>query len=169
MMQMKILTNYNTTFNLNQIPDNAEDIRFGVLDYSDQANVDYYFIPLIFLESFNSPCVDLRIGNLNIQMPLDWSVIIGDKNSGEMEIMPLIYLNDKDFDVFCYNPINGFMPHFLKLEVLNLWPDVNWYFPKLKNGQILAVPLSDGPAPLCAYFLKDIGKIPESLDIRKLV
>ena len=68
---MKILTNYNTTFNLNQIPDNAEDIRFGVLDYSDQANVDYYFIPLIFLESFNSPCVDLRIGNLNIQMPLD--------------------------------------------------------------------------------------------------
>ena len=166
---MKILTNYNTTFNLNQIPDNAEDIRFGVLDYSDQSNVDYYFIPLIFLESFNSPCVDLRIGNLNIQMPLDWSVIIGDKNSGEMEIMPLIYLNDKDFDVFCYNPINGFMPHFLKLEVLNLWPDVNWYFPKLKNGQILAVPLNDGPAPLCAYFLKDIGKIPESLDIRKLV
>ena len=68
---MKILTNDNISFNLNQIPDNADDVRFGVLDYSDQNNVDYYFIPLIFLESFNSPCVDLRIGGYSLQMPLD--------------------------------------------------------------------------------------------------
>jgi hypothetical protein len=166
---MKILTNHNRAYNLNQIPDTAEDVRFGILDYSDQNNVDYYFIPLIFLESFNSPCVDLRIGNYNLQMPLDWSVIIGDKNSGELEIMPLIYLNDKDFDVFCFNQINGYMPNFLKLEILNIWPDVKWYFPKLKNGHMLSVPLDDADHPLCAYFLKDIGKIPETLDIRKLV
>jgi len=165
---MKILTNDNISFNLNQIPDNADDVRFGVLDYSDQNNVDYYFIPLIFLESFNSPCVDLRIGGYSLQMPLDWSVIIGDKDSGEMEIMPLIYLNDKDFDVFCYNPINGYMPGFLKIEIINIWPDVKRYFPKLKNGHMLAVPLSDKKGPYCAYFLKDIGKIPENLDIRKL-
>jgi hypothetical protein len=139
-----------------------------VLDYSDQADVDYYFIPLIFLESFNSPCVDIKIGNSNIQMPLDWSVIIGDINSGDLEIMPLIYLNDKDFDVFTYNPIDGYMPKFTKFEVINIWPDVKWYFPKLKNGHLLAVPLEDGPKPLCAYFIKDIGKVPEAIDIRKL-
>lgn len=166
---MKILTNHNSSYNLNTAPDNVDDLRFAVLDYSDQNEVDYFFMPLIFLESFNSPCVDLRIGKHNIQMPLDWSVIIGDKNTGEMEIMPLIYLNDKDFDIFCYNPIDGYMPHFLKLEVLNIWPDVKWYFPKLKNGHLLAVPLSEGQKPLCAYFLKDVGKIPESLDIRKLI
>lgn len=166
---MKILTNENHSYNLNEVPDDVDDLRFGVLDYSDQNAVDYYFMPLIFLESFNSPCVDMRIGKHNLQMPLDWSVIIGDKNTGEMEIMPLIYLNDKDFEIFCYNPIDGYMPHFLRLEVLNIWPDVKWYFPKLKNGHLLAVPLSDGVRPLCAYFLKDIGKIPESLDIRKLV
>ena len=138
------------------------------MDYSDQSDVDYYFIPLIFLESFNSPCVDIKIGNSNIQMPLDWSVIIGDVNSGDLEIMPLIYLNDKDFDVFTYNPIDGYMPKFTKFEVINIWPDVKWYFPKLKNGHLLAVPLEDGPKPLCAYFIKDIGKVPESIDIRKL-
>jgi hypothetical protein len=166
---VRIITNDNLSYNLNQIPDDVGDVRFGVLDYSDQSNVDYYFVPLIFLESFNSPCVDLRIGNFSLQMPLDWSVIIGDKDSGEMEIMPQIYLNDKDFDVFCYNPINGYMPNFLKLEIINIWPDVKWYFPKLKNGHMLAVPLSDKQGPYCAYFLKDIGKIPESLDIRKLI
>ena len=166
---MKILTNDNHSFNLNQIPDSADDIRFGILDYSDQNNVDYFFVPLIFLESFNSPCVDLRIGSHSLQMPLDWSVIIGDKDSGEMEIMPLIYLNDKDFDVFCYNPITGYMPSFLRLEIINIWPDVKWYFPKLKSGHLLAVPLNDKPCPSCAFFLKDIGKIPEALDIRKLI
>lgn len=166
---MRILTNHNRAYNLNQIPDNVEDVRFGILDYSDQKNVDYYFIPLIFLESFNSPCVDIKIGNYNIQMPLDWSVVIGDKNSGELEIMPLIYLNDKDFDVFCFNPISGYMPNFLRLDIINIWPDVKWYFPKLRNGHMLSVPLDDTDAPICAYFLKDIGKIPETLDIRKLI
>lgn len=165
---MKILTNENVAYNLNQIPDVIDDVRYCVLDYSDQANVDYYFMPLIFLESFNSPCVDIKIGPHNIQMPLDWSVVIGDINLGDLEIMPLIYLNDKEFDVFAYNPISGYMPKYLKFEILNIWPDVKWYFPKLKNGHLLAVPLNEDPKPLCAYFLKDIGKIPESLDIRKL-
>lgn len=165
---MRILTNHNQPYNLNQVPDQIEDIRFCVLDYSDQSDVDYYFIPLIFLESFNSPCVDIKIGNANIQMPLDWSVIIGDINSGDLEIMPLVYLNDKDFDVFTYNPINGYMPKFSKFQVINIWPDVKWYFPKLKNSNFLAVPLEDRESPLCAFFIKDIGKVSETIDIRKL-
>ena len=112
--------------------------------------------------------MDIKIGNTNIQMPLDWSVIIGDINSGDLEIMPLVYLNDKDFDVFTYNPINGYMPKFSKFQVINIWPDVKWYFPKLKNGNFLAVPLEDTESPLCAFFIKDAGKVPESIDIRKL-
>lgn len=165
---MKILTNENKSYHLNYLPDIIQDIRYCVLDYSDQSDVDYYFMPLIFLESFNSPCVDLKIGPYNIQMPLDWSVVIGDINLGDLEVMQLIYLNDKDFDVFAFNPISGYMPKYLKLEIINIWPDVKWYFPKLKNGHILAVPLEDKPEPLCALFLKDVGKIPESLDIRKM-
>jgi hypothetical protein len=125
-------------------------------------------MPLVFLESFNSPCVDIKIGPFNIQMPLDWSVVIGDINLGELEVMPLIYLNDKDFDVFAINPISGYMPRYLKFEILNIWADVKWYFPKLKNGHLLAVPLQDTTAPLCALFIKDIGKIPECLDIRQI-
>ena len=165
---MRILKETNYPFDLNQIPDQVDDIRFCVLDYADQNDVDYFFNPLIFLESFNSPCVDIKIGPHSIQMPLDWSVIIGDINSGDLEIMPLVYLNDKDFDVFCYNPINGYMPKFNKFQIINIWPDVKWYFPKLKNANFLAVPLEDKHAPLCAFFIKEISKVPEAIDIRKL-
>lgn len=165
---MRILTTENRAYSINQIPDNAEDLRYCVLDYSNQSDVDYYFLPLLFLESFHSPCIDLRIGNSSIQMPLDWSVVIGDMNLGDLEVMPLVYLMDKDFDVFCFNPINGFMPKFQKLEIINTWPDVKWYFPKLKNGHLLAVPLDDTPNPLCAFFIKENGKVPDNLDIRKI-
>ena len=165
---MRVLTNYNQTYDINDVPESIDDIRYCVLDYSDLNEVDYYFVPLIFLESFHSPCVDIRIGSHSIQMPLDWSVIIGDINSGDLEIMPLVYLNDKDFDVFTFNPINGYMPKYSKFQVVNIWPDVKWFFPKLKNGTFLAVPLEDGPEPMCAFFIKDLGKLPDSLDIRKL-
>lgn len=166
---MRILTNENKSYSISQIPDRVEDLTYCVLDYSNQADVDYYFLPLIFLESFYSPCIDIKIGKFNIQMPLDWSIIIGDMNLGDLEIMPLVYLMDKDFDVFCFNPINGYMPKFQKLEIINTWPDIKWYFPKLKHGHLLAVPLSDGPKPLCCFFAKEINKLPDNIDIRKLI
>jgi hypothetical protein len=165
---MRILTNENRAYSISQIPNNVDDLRYCVLDYSNQAEVDYYFFPLIFLESFYSPCIDIKIGPYNIQMPLDWSVIIGDIHLGDLEIMPLVYLMDKDFDVFCFNPINGYMPKFHKLEIVNTWPDIKWYFPKLKHGHLLAVPLNDSEKPMCAFFAKEIGKLPENLDIRKM-
>lgn len=166
---MRILTNENKSFSINQIPDKVDELNYCVLDYSNQNEVDYYFLPLIFLESFYSPCIDIKIGKFNIQMPLDWSVIIGDMNLGDLEIMPLVYLMDKDFDVFCFNPINGYMPKFQKLEIINTWPDIKWYFPKLKHGHLLAVPLSDSEKPMCCFFAKEINKLPDNLDIRKLI
>lgn len=166
---MRILTNANLSYSISQIPDDSEEILYCVLDYTNQSDVDYYFLPLKYLESFHSPCIDLKIGPFNIQMPLEWSIVIGDMHLGDLEIMPLIYLMDKDFDIFCLNPIRGYMPQFHKLEIINTWPDVKWYFPKLKNGHLLAVPLEEGDNPMCAFFVKDTNKLPESLDIRKLI
>ena len=166
---MKILTVDNKPFSMNDVPDEVDDIRYCVLDYTDPANVDYIFIPLMFLESFNKSSVDLRIGNYRIQMPSDWSIVIGDKHSGELEVISLKQLNDREFDVFAINPISGYMPEFLDIEIMNVFPDVKWYFPKLKYGHILAVPLSGSEKSLCAYFVKDVNKIPESLDITQMV
>ena len=60
---MNILTLDNNAFSLNNLPEQIEeDIRFSVLDNSDPANPDFFFIPLIFLESFSSPAIVLEIG-----------------------------------------------------------------------------------------------------------
>ena len=52
----------NRAYDMNDIPDEVEDLRFCVLDNSDPKNPDYFYIPLIFLESFNSPALVLKIG-----------------------------------------------------------------------------------------------------------
>ena len=45
---MRILTLDNTAYELNEIPDEVEDMRFAVLDNSDPRSPDYFYIPLIF-------------------------------------------------------------------------------------------------------------------------
>ncbi len=166
---MKILTNENRVVNMTDIPDTIDyDLRFCVLDYSNQNDVDFMFPPLFYKDVFSRPAADLRIGKYRVQIPLDWSIVISDKNMGNMEVIDLKHINDRDFQAFCYNPINGYMPSFLDIEIDNIFPNVSWNVPKLKHGHLLAVPLHDGNEPLCAFFVRDTNKIPESLDITKL-
>jgi hypothetical protein len=50
---MKILTLDNELYNLENFLRRLDDLRFAILDNSNPSNVDYHYIPLIFLESFN--------------------------------------------------------------------------------------------------------------------
>ena len=104
---MQILTLENKTYYLNDLPEELEeDMRFSVFDNSDPANPDYFYIPLIFLESFTAPAAVLKIGPYTVNMPLDWCTIVGDPEGPGMEILPLTSLNDRGFRTFCFNPIS---------------------------------------------------------------
>lgn len=155
---MRILTHENTSFEMNEIPDEVEDLRFGILDNSDPKNPDYFFIPLIFLESFNSPALVLKIGENTIKMPADWQILIGEQEFGDLEVIPLTSINDRGFSAFAFNPIASFKPEFHPIEITDIYQDVKWYFPKLRPGQMLAVPLDESEKPLCAYFIKDVSR-----------
>lgn len=165
---MKILTVENQTYELDEIPDQVEDLRYGVLDYSNPKNVDYYFIPLVFLESFYSPAAVIQIGNNTVNVPLDWSMVICDPEVGDPEVVSLMSLNDRGFAAFCFNPITGYTPKYLDIQMTNIYTDVKWYAPKLKFGHLLVVPLTDGENPDCALFVKEANKIPEVLDINEI-
>jgi hypothetical protein len=165
---MRILTLENTAFEMNEIPDEVDDLRFCVFDNSDPKDPDYFFIPLIFLESFNSPALVLRIGEHTIRMPVDWQILIGEPDLGDLEVVPLTSINDRGFSVFTFNPRSSFRPEFQPVEIIDIYQDVKWYFPKLKPGQMLAVPLSIGEDPVCAYFIKDVSRQSEVVDYGKV-
>jgi hypothetical protein len=168
---MQILTLENKLFSLNNLPDEVdENTRFAVLDNSDPKEPDFFFMPLIFLESFNSPAMVLRIGDQEIAMPIDWSIAVGDASSGcDVEILPLTSLNDRGFDALIFNPLSSFRVEFRKIEIVNFYNDVKWYFPKMKNNQLLATPLSTDHKPECAYFVKEISRQSEIIDVSKIL
>lgn len=154
---------------MNELPDEVDDMRFCVLDNSDTKNPDYFYIPLIFLESFNSPALVLNIGPWTLQMPVDWQLLIGEPDLGDLEVVPLTSINDRGFSAFTFNPISSFKPEFHPVEIVDIYQDVKWYFPKLKPGQLLAVPLeSETDKPLCAFFVKDISRQSEVIDYGKV-
>ena len=168
---MQILTLENTALDLNTLPDQIEeDIRFSVLDNSDSNNPDFFYIPLIFLEGFSSPGVVLKIGDTEVQMPIDWHIAVGCSDSGnDLEILPLTSIGDRGFEAFLFNPLSSFKCDFGNIEITNFYNDVKWYFPKLKNGQLLGIPITEGEDPLCAYFIKDVSRQSELIDYGKLL
>lgn len=161
---MFILTLDNTRYNLETLPEEIDDLRFAILDNSNPQNVDYHYIPLIFLESFNSPALVLKIGEYTIKMPVDWQIVIGEKEHGDLETLPLTSINDRGFNAFEFNPLSSFSPSFLPIEIVDIYNDVTWYAPRLKNGQFLCVPLEDGLKPKCVYFVKEVSRNCEVID-----
>lgn len=156
----------NSAYDLDHLPDEVEDLRFAILDNSDPSNPDYYYIPLIFLESFTAPALVLRIGRYKIKMPMDWQILIGEPDMGDLEVLPLTAINDRGFRAFQCHPMS-FSPSFMDIEILDVYQEVTWYAPKLKNGQFLCVPLDDSEDPECVYFVKDISRNCEIVDYSK--
>jgi hypothetical protein len=164
----RILTVDNESYDLDFVPEEVEDIRYCVLDYSDKNNADYIFVPLVFLESFNSPAAVLKIGKYTTTVPLDWSLIVCDPSVGDPEVLPITSLNDRGFKAFMFNPITGFLPTFAEVEIVNIYQEVKWYFPKLKFGHILTVPVEEKNNPQCVFFVKETSKIPDVLSTEDL-
>jgi len=168
---MRILTLDNKCFSLKNLPDEIDDdVRFSILDNSDPKNPDFFFMPLIFIESFSAPAMVMEINGKEIMMPVDWSIAVGDSYAGnDLEVLPLTSINDRGFESFLFNPLSSFKFEFGDIKITNFYNDVKWYFPKMKNGQLLSVPIEEGDEPLCAYFVKDISRQSELIDYTNLL
>lgn len=168
---MKILTLENKSFDLNNLPEEIEeDFRFSILDNSTPSDPDFYFIPLIFLESFSNSAIVLDINGHEIMMPIDFHIAVGCSRTGkDLEVMPLTSLNDRGFEAFLFNPLKSYKADYGEIRVTNFYNDIKWYFPKLKPGQLLSVPLTDDENPLCAFFIKDVNRQTEVIDFCNLI
>tara|TARA_B100001094_G_scaffold312126_1_gene348488 strand:- start:1346 stop:1846 length:501 start_codon:yes stop_codon:yes gene_type:complete len=166
---MNILTVENVTYDLNAVPNEVDDLQYCVLDCTTPKSLDYFFIPLIFLESFNAPAVILDIGGQLIEMPMDWSILVGEKELGICEMLPLTSLNDRGFEAFVHNPFSGYTHEFKEVKIVNVFQEVKWYFPKLKNGHILTMPIKAGSKPSCVFFAKELNQIPDQIQVGDLL
>lgn len=168
---MMILTLDNIAYSLTNMPDEVEEhVNFAVLDNSNPQQPDFFFHPLMFLESFSSPAIVLEIGEHQLAMPIEWSVAIGDESTScDIEIIPLTSLNNRGFTALSLNPLTGFKLEFLPVKIVNFYNDFKWHFPRLKIGNLLAVPLNEQYNPTCAFFIKDFLKPQELIKFDQLL
>lgn len=159
---MLILTTENCSFDLDLMPDVVDDLHFCVLDNSTPHDPDYIFPPLVFMESFSAPTVRLKIDKYFVNIPVDYQILIGEPQHGDLEVNAVSNLNDRDFKAFALNPLSSFRPEFLSVEIDDVLPSSRWFLPKLKTGQLLCVPLYPGHKSLCAFFVKEM---PRSMEI----
>ena len=100
---------------------------------------------------------------------------INSNKSFAWHIMVLIYLNhqlslnDRGFEAFTYNPFSGYTHDFKEVKIINVFQEVKWFFPKLKNGHILTAPLTAGDKPNCVYFAKELNQIPDVIQVGDLI
>ena len=95
---------------------------------------------------------------------------VGDSNTGnDLEILPLTSLNDRGFEAFLFNPLKSYQANYSEVKIVNFYNDVKWYFPKVKNNQLLSVPITEGKEPHCAFFVKDISRQCETIDYTELL
>ena len=112
----------------------------------------------------------LNIAGKEITMPVDWSLAVGCSESGmDLEILPLTSINDRGFEAFLFNPLSSYKMDFGNINIVNFYTDVKWYFPKMKNGQLLTIPIEEGDKPRCAFFVKDISRQCEVIEYSKLI
>ena len=164
----KILDCDNTVYDLDTVPDEVDDVRFCVLDTADSEDIDFYFRPLIFLESFHAPAVCLDIGGKIVQVPMDWHILISDEDRSEIELLPITSLNNRGFRALVTNPLTSRMPDTRDIEIATIYQDVKWYLPRLKHGSLLVVPIEDKPEPECVFIVKDANKV-NPLDFGEIV
>ena len=166
---MLVLTTENKTLDLNLVGDKIGDIRYSVFDYSTpKDDPDYYFKPLVFLESFNDCALEFVLGTTKMQLPKDWAILTVDPDIGEVEVIPIEEINNRNFSAFTFNPITGYYPKFLPIKLNDIFLDVRWVFPRLEAHNFLVAPISNEPNPDCIFLInaKDQKKIvPLTMDL----
>lgn len=158
---MNVLTPENYAFEVDQVTDTIPSEMYCVLDLSTYGDSDYYFRHILNIVSFNSISVDLQIGDDVLQVPLGWQILLGDEESGMLEMCTIEnILNMKDPCAFTYNPIRSMYPRYLPVKVLRIFTlPTKWQMPMLQRKNLLAVPIRKGENPLCAYFADENEKI----------
>lgn len=168
---MLILTNNNVAFDLNQIGNSlVENVHFCTYDYSDKNNGDYFFRPLVMTETFNNVSIECQIGKHKIMLPQQWSIVLGDPETGDVELIPIDDINTRNFHALVYNPIGSIMHGFEPLQLQGVFSDVDWTVPRLGFHNFLLVPLQLGENPSCIILIneKDQKRLPQ-LDLNLFI
>ncbi|AFA44393.1 hypothetical protein [Klebsiella phage phiKp_21] len=158
---MNILTPENNAFDMDLVSDLIPEEMYCVLDLSPGGDSDFYFRHILNTITFNSNSADIQIGNKVLQVPLNWQIMLGDEDTGMVEMCTIEnILNMKEPKAYVFNPIRSMYPRFEPVKVLRAFTlPTKWQIPIVPKKNLLCVPLQHGSNPPCVYFADENEKI----------
>lgn len=168
---MFLLTEKNTTININELPvlDNEnQKTSFCVFDLSNPDQTDYYFYPLLHISFVNSPIYVVSVRENFFFLPKCYKILIGESHSEKLEFINIEECMHRDFDIFLFNPLTCYKKQFSKFEVVSIFPNQKYLIPKIRNDHILLSPISKKNNSLCCYLVNSNSKL-EQIDVDMLL
>ena len=55
-----------------------------------------------------------------------------------------------------------------EIKLVNIYNEVEWYFPRTRSNQLLSVPLQTKTNPPCIYFIKEINRNTDQVILNNL-
>lgn len=159
---MKILTPENVPYDMNTIGGYAPDQFYCSLDLSSLEESDYYFHDLMSVISFSSVLVELDIGGNIIEVPLNSQILIGDEDTGMMEMSSIEDLMTiKEPLAYSLNPIKSLYPRYIPVKINRCYQSTptKWQMPSLNRKNLLAVPIENKKNPLCIFLADENERI----------
>lgn len=139
---MLLLTNENKPIDTEFVQGTKERKFFFILDVGMPDSIDMYCLPLLYLDRMYEPAAELLIGNkYTVSVPLTWKLLVGDPDTGEVEVMDVHNCMGRDIHLVHLNPITGFKVNFSPVELIHIYPDLTWHIPKATRDYFIAVPL----------------------------
>jgi hypothetical protein len=161
---IKLLDNTGAHIDMSNINVKVENF-YCILDWSNQNDVDFKFNLLDMLVQESWPVGVLKIGDAVIQLPLNWKIAVADRNCEYIEMIEITELRKRPFCAFGFDPLRGFYPEFLPIELIDRYPNMDILWPLLKNGHLLSYPIKKN---CCIFICPPEVKIPDMLDIGKI-
>lgn len=162
---MMVLTENNEPVDVTTV--SGGEVHFGVLDFTKPKTPDYMWKPLVFIDTFSAPGVDLEIGEFRVTLPFKWSLMIG--HGDQVDLISIEDLVGNTHNVFAFNPMASYMPRVIECRVRGVHRNANWSVPTMMKEYLLLVPLgyeklSDGTTkehPIC-IMTGDNPKVPDA-------
>lgn len=162
---MLVLTPENKSFDMTTVTEYAPDELYCALNLSNVEDADYYFYNILNTVTFTAMTAELQIGDMLVQVPINWQILLGDEETGMMEMSSIEdLLSLQQPHAFVYNPITSLYPKFLPVKITQIFTiNIKWQIPMLNKSNLLAVPLQAKEKPLCAFFADENDKIGDFL------
>lgn len=172
---MKFLTEENSILDTDDIGQEVEkQLYYMTLDFSKPKSPDYMAKKLTGINEYNDAAAEIEVGPYTLILPLKWHVLICD--AGVVEYVPIKRLSGKGMNVFCLNPINGYMPSIYPIRVVDSHRTASWSCPIFDKDNLLVIPVgferdSEGKlreTPLCLMAGEAGCRVPDSVDMTTL-